>query len=117
MTEVHAALGEREREFLRSDARVSAFLPFVFLCTRATADAMREQHRASGVHERLSRAPKRLANRFDGAEIGRYGPREVAAECDVVLEREVNHTVGVSRRRSQPVEIVEAAAQHLGPRR
>jgi hypothetical protein len=114
----HAALREGQRQVLRSDARVSALLPFIVLRARATANAVREQHRARSVHERLSRVRERFTDRLDGTKIGRHRPHEVTAEQgEVVLEREVNHAVGVPRRLSQPIEIVEGAAPRLRPGR
>ncbi len=77
---------------------------------------MREQHRASGVHERLCRVHQRLANRLHRAEIRRHRPREVAADQgQVVLEREVDHPISAARSLFQPIQIIDCAASHLGP--
>ena len=46
--------------------------------------------------------------------VGRGSGGEVAAEGHVVLEREVDHPVGVGRRLGQPVGVVEVAPLHDG---
>ena len=62
-------------------------------------------------------ARERLADRLDGAADRRRRALEVAREREVVLEREVDHAIGGLGRRSQAVEIIEAAAPHLCPGR
>ena len=109
-----AALGQRQAGLLRRAARPAAV---VALDRDATGGRRRQHRRARGVHERLARALERRADRFDRAQVRRHRAGIVAAERDVVLERQVDDAVRRSGRRAQPVEIVEIPAPDQRPRR
>jgi AcrR family transcriptional regulator len=74
-----------------------------------------EPERPGGDEERSIRARKCLAYGLDGAAIGIGRALEVPQERDVVLERQVDHTVRRGRCTPQTVEIVKRAAMDLGP--
>jgi len=59
------------------------------------------------------RACERLAEGIDGAAIRIESAVHVPREGDDVLEREVDHAVGLGSCRPQDVEIVEGALLHL----
>ena len=59
---------------------------------------------------------ERLAEDLHGTAVRVGGALEVARECDLVLEGEVDHAIGLLRATAQHVEVVEGAAQRLGAR-
>jgi hypothetical protein len=74
-----------------------------------------EPGRPGGDEERPAGARERLAERLDGAAIRIGGGLEAAREGEVVPEREVDHAIRRGGRAPQGIEIVNGAAQHLGP--
>lgn len=76
-----------------------------------------EPEQAGGDDERPVGTGEGVAEGLDGTAIRVGGALEVAAEGDVVLEREVDHAVRRGSRVPQAVEVVDRAALHLDARR
>jgi hypothetical protein len=62
---------------------------------------------AGGDHEWLVAAGQRVTERLDCLAVGGGSAGEVAAEREVVLEREVDHAVGGGGGVAQGVEVVD----------
>ena len=77
--------------------------------------AQRGAAQAGREHERAVGTGQGRAHRLDRAPVGGPGGRKVAlAECDLVLEGEVDHAVGLVGRLGQDVGVVEVAALDRG---
>src|ERR1017187_1703155 len=76
-----------------------------------------EHEGPGGDDERPARTGERVAEGLDGAAVRIGGALEVTGEGEVVLEREVDHTIRRGRRIPQAAGVIKCAAVHLGPGR
>ena len=112
------AVSQRQRELRRLPAQLRAA---AVLGRRRAVPVPFGRHPARGYperpgrdDERPARAGQHLAKRLDGLAVRAGRALEAAGERDVVLEREVDHTVRGRRRAAQHVEVIERAALHFG---
>ena len=77
----------------------------------------RDRERARRPDQRLAGSRERVAEGVQDGEVGgdRGGP--VAGAHPVVVEREVDHAVGIRGRLGQPVEVIKVTAVHGGAER
>ena len=75
--------------------------------------SLRQHQRAARADEGLVGSFERGPDGLDDGKIGSCGPRVVAAEGDVVFERQMNDPIGRGRGLAQHIEVVEVAALHV----
>ena len=111
----HAALGERERGALVQDPAAGSGKRFAHVPLRGELPRLQARH-SGGDGQRPVGPRQHVAQRLDGGAVRGDGGVEVAAEGDVMAEREMHDPVALRRRGAEHIEIADVATADLGAR-
>jgi hypothetical protein len=105
----YAAVSQRDDGVLRVDPRAGLARVVLGRGPAQPGDHQRSRRR----DQRLPAAGQRVAHCREGAQVGLDGAAIVAGQHGLVLERQVDDSVGVGRGLHQAIGVVEISAQHF----